>query len=252
MKKKLLPLLLAALLLITVPFTVHANDPGAPLIVDNASLLSSDEEAALTTKAHQLKAEYQMDVVILTVNTTDGQSPQHYAESYYDRNGYAKDGVLLLISMEERDWYICTTGRAQDIFLDRVIDRLGYTFVPYLSGGDYADGFHTFLDALPKYLTTQSQPSAARTIQPLHIAVCLLIGLAFGGITLLIMRSQMKTARPQHGASQYLDRDSFRLNIVQDRYLYSQISKTPKPDSNSGSHGGGHGGSSHGGGGGKF
>lgn len=252
MKKKLLSLLLTVLLLITVPFTVYANEPGTPLIVDNANLLSSDEKADLTAKAHQLKAEYQMDVVILTVNTTDGQSPQHYAESYYDRNGYAKDGILLLLSTEERDWYICTTGKARDIFTNRVIDRLGDTFVPYLSGGDYADGFHTFLDTLPEYFTTQTPISAAHTIQPLHIVICLFIGMSIGGISIFIMRSRMKTDRPQHSASQYLDRGSFRLNIAQDRYLYSRISKTPKPDHSSGSHGGGHGGSSHGGGGGKF
>lgn len=252
MKRTFFPLLLAVLLLLAVPTAVRATEPGAPLIVDNADLLSSAEEAALTSTAQQLQADYHMDVVILTVLSTDGQSPRHYAESYYDRNGYAHDGILLLVSMEERDWYICTTGSARDIFPDRVIDRLGDTFLSYLSGGDYGEGFHAFLDALPGYLDRQNAAPAAHTIRPLHIIICLVIGITSGGVTLLIMRSRMKTDRPQHSASEYLDRGSFHLNIAHDRYLYSHVTKTPKPDNSSGSHGGGHGGGSHGGGGGKF
>lgn len=252
MKRKTFPLLLTLLLLLAVPTAVRASDPGAPLIVDNADLLTSSEEAALTSKAYQLKAEYQMDVVILTVTSTDGQTPRRYAESYYDRNGYASDGILLLVSIEERDWYICTTGSARDIFPNRVIDRLGDTFLSYLSGGDYGEGFHAFLDALPGYFAWQNATPAAHTIRPLHIVICLLIGLSIGGIALLFMRSRMKTDRPQHSASEYLDRGSFRLNIAHDRYLYSHVTKTPKPDNNtSGPHSGGHGGG-HGGGGGKF
>lgn len=252
MKRKTLPLLLAVLLLLAWPTAVRASDPGAPLVVDNADLLSSSEDAALTAKAYQLKTAYHMDVVILTALSTDGQSPRHYAESYYDRNGYANDGILLLVSIEERDWYICTTGKAQDIFPNRVIDRLGDTFLSYLSGGDYGEGFHAFLDALPDYFARQDSTTAKHSIQPLHIVICLLIGLSIGGIALLFMRSRMKTDRPQHSASEYLDRGSFRLNIAHDRYLYSHVTKTPKPDNNtSGPHGGGHGGG-HSGGGGKF
>lgn len=252
MKRTFLPLLLSLLLLLAVPTAVRATEPGAPLIVDNADLLTSSEEAALTGKAYQLKAEYQMDVVILTVTSTDGQTPRRYAESYYDRNGYASDGILLLVSIEERDWYICTTGKAQDIFPNRVIDQLGDTFLSYLSSGAYSEGFNAFLDSLPDYFARQSPAPAAHTIRPLHIVICLVIGMASGGITVLIMRSRMKTDRPQHSASEYLDRGSFHLNIAHDRYLYSHVTKTPKPDNSSGPHGGGHGGGSHGGGGGKF
>ena len=251
MKKRIFSLLLAAFWICFAPLAVHAFETDFASVVDHAGLLSSKEETSLETKALQLRQQLQMDVVILTVNSTDGHSPQRYANEFYDRNGYADDGILLLVSMEERDWYICTTGKAQDIFTEYGIEQLGDTFVPYLSSGDYATAFGTYLDALPGYWEAyQNGEPIKESIGFSHVLICLCIGIAVGGGVLLIMRSAMKTDKPQLAASQYIKDGSFRLNVVHDQYLYSRVSKTPKQTNSSGGHGGG--GRSHGGGGGKF
>lgn len=61
-----------------------------------------------------------------------------------------------------------------------------------------------------------------------------------------ILKGKNKSVRKKYDATTYLRRGSFYLNDQRDMFLYSQISKTPKPKNNSssGSSGGGSGGSS--------
>ncbi len=59
------------------------------------------------------------------------------------------------------------------------------------------------------------------------------IGLLIAGIVLLIMRSKMKTARFQRNASSYLRPGSYRLTRNGNHYLYSTITRIPRPQNNS-------------------
>ena len=65
----------------------------------------------------------------VTADTINGETPMAYADDYYDYNGYGagadNDGILLLLSMEDRDWWISTTGYGIDAFTDYGIDVIG-------------------------------------------------------------------------------------------------------------------------------
>ncbi len=252
MKKIIVALLCIACLLGLTMTAFAAND--LPSIVDEANLLIDSNELALSRQAASLKSHYGLDVVILTVNSTNGRSPRQYAQSYYDQKGYADDGILLLISMEDRDWYICTTGKAQEIFTDYGIEQLSDEFIDDLSNGDYFRSFSTFLDATPSYCEAyeQGDPIDER-IGLSHVIIALIIGAAIGGITIAVMRSAMNTAKAKYSATEYVKKGSFRPYGNFDMYLYSHVTKTPRQNNSSGPRSGGGGGSrSHGGGGGKF
>ena len=115
MKKKLFCLLLPLLLLYCLAMTAAAENPNR--VVDMADLLTDSEEQALNAQLREISERQQMDVVVVTVDSTDGKTPMEYADDYFDYNGYgygeSRDGVLLLISMEERDWWVTTTGRGE-------------------------------------------------------------------------------------------------------------------------------------------
>lgn len=59
-----------------------------------------------------------------------------------------RDGLLLLISTEENDWYISTHGYAIYAFTDDGISYIGKKPKPYLSGGDFAGAFDAFATIL--------------------------------------------------------------------------------------------------------
>ena len=278
MKHKMICLILCLLLLPSLFLSAGAAQT-QPYVIDNADLMTSSEEAALEEKAQTLRQEYGMDVVILTVNSLDGKRPQDYADDYYDYNGYNEDGVLFLLSMEDRDWYISTKGNAIYALTDYGIQQVGEAALPYLKNGDYYGAFDAFLDALPTYFSAYNdgapidgyadtsgdyyhgdQEDVVYYEQPRHVNVwiSIAIGAVIGGITVLIMRGAMNTKRPQRSAGSYLNDSSYRLRTNQDLFLYSNVTKTRIQEESSSSGGGGSSihtsssGSTHGGGGGKF
>lgn len=281
MKRKLFSLLLGVLLLaaLAMPgFAVSEN----PMVVDNAGLFSDTERKALEEKAQALRETYEMDVVILTVDRLDGKTPQDYADDYYDDHGYGYgdeySGMLFLLSMEERDWYISTCGDAVYALTDYGIQQLGEAALPDLSSGNYYDAFDAYLDALPSFLDAyqsghpidgyadysgeyyhgdQEEVVHYKEKRSPNLLISAVIGLIAAGATVGVMAAAMNSKRPQRSASGYLKAGSFHLSRHQDLFLYSNVSKTRRPEP-SGNSGGGSSvhrsssGRSHGGGGGKF
>lgn len=250
--KKIFSVIFSLLLLISILAVSVSASTSTQYIWDQAALLDQGESTKLSQEAKRLSTEYAMDVVIVTTDSTYGKSPRTYAKKFYDSMGFSNDGILFLLSMEERDWYICTTGRAMDIFTEKGIDRMGDEIVPHLSDGDYYLGFLTFLDLIPDYVEAHNAGTAiGEEFDPIFLFVSLGIGLLAGLITVLIMRSGMNTAKQRHGATEYVKHGTFDLHLCRDFFLYSRVHKTQKSNSISGGRSGG-GGRSHGGGGGKF
>lgn len=280
MKRNVISLLLVLLILVGLSLNVSAVSDLA-LVVDNAGLLSTQEQAALEDKARSLGTEYGMDIVILTVDRLDGKRPQNYADDYYDYHGYGDNGILFLLAMEERDWYISTCGDAIYALTDYGIQKLGDTVIPYLSDGDYYNGFDAYLNALPYYLESfqsgapvdgyadysgdyyhgdQETIVYSQQKRSPNILLSLVIGMVVAAAAVLIMRASMNTKRMQYSASDYMNPGSFHLRTQQDIFLYSNVTKVRRQENNNSSGGGGGGssvhtsssGRSHGGGGGKF
>ena len=247
-------------------------------IVDDASLLTLEEISHLEEISSEIKEDYNIDAVILTVDSLMGRTAQDYADDFYDNSGYSDDGVLFLLALEEREWYISTTGSMIYTLTDYGIQILGENVVPYLSEGLWFDGFCFFLHSLPEYLDAYAQGIPAdgyadysgdyyhgeqdeilyyeEELSP-DIGLSLICGIVAAGIVILIMRSSMNTKRPQRGASEYMNSGSWKVTQHRDLFLYSKVTKTAKPQNNAASGGGSSvhrasGGRRHGGGGGKF
>ena len=266
--KKLL-ILLIALLLLSCPALAQEY------VIDKADLLSSGEEYALAEKIEAISAAYDLDIVILLENSIN-QAPKYYAADYYDHNGYADHGLLFLLSMAERDYFVLTTGRAISVFTDYGLDQMESIFVPYLSEGDYYEGISAFLALSEAYLEKAADgsiydvnsdfrihPSTRQFYSPSVLdkanevfPIVLIIAAVIALITVFALKSQLKTVRRQAGARSYVKEGSFQLTRQQDIYLYT-TTRRRKIETSSSSSGGsstfsGSSGRSHGGSGGKF
>lgn len=114
-------------------------------VLDMADLLSDGEEEALTTTLDNLSVRRNMDVIVVTTNDLEGKTVRDYADDVYDtaKFGYGsnRDGVLLLISMADRDWYISTCGYGITVFTDAGIQYIGDQIKSDLSDENYAAAF---------------------------------------------------------------------------------------------------------------
>ena len=233
--RRFLSIVLVLLLLTT---SVSAAG-GYPKIVDDAGLITDSAESSLSVQAERISDTYGVDVVIVTVYSLDGESAQDYADDYFDYNGYGigadYSGILLLISMEYREWAISTCGECIRYFSDWELDQLFDSMSYDLSNGRYEDAFSTYLDELDASLASEtSGDSGGSTSIVQKVLISLLIGAIVAGIALGIMRSNMNTAKRQRNAGSYLVDGSFHMYRQLDIFLYSRTSRTRKEQQSSG------------------
>lgn len=67
----------------------------------------------------------------------------------------------------------------------------------------------------------------------MFIVVSLILALIVAGIAVGIMWSGMKSVAAQQRADDYLKKDSLKLSVNKDTFLYTRTEKTPKPQQNS-------------------
>ena len=266
--KKFASVLLCLCCLLSLPFCVSAAENR---VRDDAGLLYESEIRSLNDQIHEIKDSYQFDIVIVTTTDLGGLSAKEYADSYYDYHSYGcgndRTGVLLLVDMGSRQWYISTCGEAIYALDDYALDHLEKDLVYFLSSGEYYGAFECFVNSLPKYFESYRQGDYGNVYNPSYdydpyypensttgknplIAVG--VGLLAAVITILIMRSSMNTAKRQREALDYQKEGSYHLHTQRDMFLYSRTSRTRKQQSSGSSSGHRSSGGSHGGRGGRF
>ena len=237
----------AALLAVSV-----SAKSSSDLLVDGADLLTTTEKADLLALLNETSDEMDCDIVVVTTPSLGLKTERDFADNFYDQNGYGRgesgqDGVLLLVSMEERAWYVSTCGKCIQM-VDR--DTVGDRIVSDLSSGLYADAFAAYAKTVKREIIHETS-----FFNWTRVGVALFIGFIIALIVVSSMKAKLKSVRFQPAANNYLKPGSLNVTLAQENFLYNTVTRTARPKESSSSGGGSHmssGGVSHGGGGGHF
>lgn len=230
--KKLICLILVLLLMSTAVTAYATTDPDP--VIDHADILSPEE----TGQLNNALGVYGGGVLfVMTVASLDGQDVAKYAERYANQHDL---GILLLISMQERQWCITASRAYKNVIDGPVIDRISAKCVPYLREDAYMEAFMVYARECGYYLENYDPAEATGGVMK-RLAICLVIGLAVGAIAAGIMAGKNKSVRPKNNAADYVRSGSMHVELSRDIYLYHHVTRTAKPQSNSS--GGGSGGS---------
>lgn len=245
-----------AVLLCTLVMAVGVSAEENLFALDWADLLTGEEETALNIYLAEISEKNSANILVATVDSTEGASAQSFADDLYDAGlSYfglmdgTEDGALLLIAMNEREWAISTTGYGITALTERALDHMEDSILPHLSSGDYYDAFTTFGTLCDTYW--QADPgtydsscsygediyygSAGETIRygssfgSQWIFISLIAGFLIALIPMSILKSQLNTVRMQAGAASYQKQDSVRITGSQDLFLYRNVTKKPIP-----------------------
>lgn len=242
--KRIISLLLALLLLASLAVGVSAatyegNDE--LLLLDNAAVLTEAEAEALHIKLETLSQKYGAQVCIATTDELEDADIDEFVEFLYDYGGYGygenKDGVLLLICMDPREFRILSNGFAADAITLDYIDAITDDITQDLTNGDYADAFDTFVDKCAYYLDGNINGFPFNAGKNLLIALG--VGLVVALIVTGILKGQLKSVRKQDRASVYVRPGSLNITNSGDFYMYRTVTRTAKPKNNSSSSSGG-------------
>ena len=269
-KKSLNALLLLLLLLCTASIALAVPKQAPPpkpqeqgleaaRVVDEADLLTADEEKALDAKLAAVEQSHKVRILIGTMQDTGGAALGKVANNVVDQIPADNGTIVLLLSMKERDWYISTDNKMRTRITDgKGIEYLSGEFLPDLKEGRYAAAFTAFAATTDEMLThyeKEGEPyDPANALNLMALGIALACALILGGTIYYMLYEYESNVRSAAEADAYLNHDSFRLTRSEDDFLYTTVTRrTKEKSSSSGSNvSTSSRDSSHGGGGGKF
>lgn len=226
--------------------TVAENTAGAAekvLLIDNADLLTSEEESVLSAKLDEMSTRLKCDVIVLTEASIDDDA-EAYADDYFDYNGYGQgascDGILFLVSMDPRSWHISGSGICNSEYISTsALDYISENVVDNLKNEEYADCFNTYAKRCEEVISDARNGKKFK--EPFNLGMNLIICVAIGFVVAFIvtgsMKSQLKSVVAKKEANSYLKPGSLMVTDARDMFLYRQVTYTQKSNnSSSGSH----------------
>ena len=156
MKKRLLCLLLVLVTALALCGSVAAAaQTGAQLnyVTDAAGLLREGERARLEKMAEAVSQKYRVGVYIVTVEDfrdyhADGVYKATYTiyHNYTMGEGPNRDGIMLLLSMDDRDWAMfCYGKRCEYAFNSYGQEKLEKVFLDDFRENDWYGGFEDYV-----------------------------------------------------------------------------------------------------------
>lgn len=231
------------------------------LVVDFAGVIDNGEISSLNALAERISNEYACDVAVAFVPSLDGKYVVDYADDFYDYNGYGYgengDGILLLVSVGDREFAESTRGYAITAFTDYGMQQyLEPRFTRYLGSDDWAGAARQFITDAGELLRqaregepydvhydTPAVRENTRANTGVAAIISVIVGFFSGGIPAGAMKRKLKSVEKNYGAANYV-RGGLQMRRSDDRFLYANVHKTPIPRQEHRSSSGGGGGSS--------
>ncbi len=245
-----------------VPTLFGAQTQSKPIdqtVYDYANLLTSNEKQNLESKINEIKQTYNMDAYILTINDAQGKTTTAFADDFLFDLGYGRDnknGILLIIDMDNRNVKISTSGLAISYFTDARSELIIDSFYNQLKSGNYYDVGKTFLKKVTAVMSHPIPKSTAdRTTlpkAPLEVEDYLIRGGIAALIALVVSLITYSSICYSYTHPRFTqpvtipDRSSVNYTDKKDMFVHTHTSRIRiKDDSNKGNGGFGGGSSTH-------
>lgn len=224
-------------------------------IKDHAGVLTDSQEKELNDKLLSFKENNNFDMVVVLTNGIDNGTVYNddrmtYADDYYDYNGYAKDGILLLVNIgpnekyTRNNSYISTAGKCINLIDDDDISDIGHDLTAKLENGMFFEAADMFPDLVAKIIKSD-KIGGYSTLGLITLVLCIIVAFVYCGR----LKRQLKSVDFADDADDYVVADSLNISRSYDHFLYAHVSRTEKASSSGSSSHTSSSGTSHGGGG---
>ena len=245
-------------LLVAVNFSV-TDAAQVPAVTDQTNSLNASQIKSLDEKIHSVQSAHKIKIGIAFVKSTGGNDIAQVTRELL-RQGFANSSngsIVLLVDMGSHKYEIATDARMSE----KITDADGIPFLkqkvqPSLKSGDRAGACNNFVDGVNELVTHYETNGAAYSsdtdgIDPTLAIGAIVIALGGGMFFRSVLISSMSNVHHALTATDYLQRNSVKINESRDTFLFRNVKRRPRGGGGS-SRGSGGGSSSGGGGGGSF
>ena len=210
--------------------TQEPTDADMNYIFDLSDQLSYEEWAELEARASDISQRHGCGVYAAFVDdfTEYGGGNDVYKTTYqlYHASelgmGADRDGIIILLSMDDRDYAMFVYGDHAEYAFDRYGQKeLEDAFLGYFGDNDWYGGVSHYLDTCDEYLTRaeEGKPVRKNTL-PIYIIVVAASCAIAGGIC-LVLKWQLKTVHKKAEANEYVAAGGLNLTKQYDRYTHT-------------------------------
>lgn len=238
-------------------YTVMAEEKTSQKIYDFAELLTVQQIEEMESISNEYSEKRQVDIIILTTNSTQGKGAQKYMEDFYDENGLGYDKphgntAILTIDMENREVYVAGFYKGKEYLDNTRCDLIRKKITPDLSEGNYYEAFNSFIELSYRYMGIRPGVNPENVLFKLWFQVLASMIIAGASVMVMAYRSGGKDTTV---SGTYLNEKNSKITDKRDIYVRTEITKHKKPSDNDNDNNGGgvsSGGHSHSGSGGSF
>ncbi len=199
-------------------------------IFDLSDQLSYEEWTELEARAADISQRHGCGVYAAFVDdfTEYGGGNDVYKTTYqlYHASelgmGADRDGIIILLSMDDRDYAMFVYGDHAEYAFDRYGQKeLEDAFLGYFGDNDWYGGVSHYLDTCDEYLARaeEGKPVRKNTL-PMYLIVVAASCAIAGGICLML-KWQMKTVHKKAEANEYVAAGGLNLTKQYDRYTHT-------------------------------
>lgn len=230
MMKKII-YLLTSLLILLIPTNIFAYNNR---IIDDADVLSENDEIKLNEKLDELSNKYNYDIIVyFSIDTSFGEDIVSEGCEFYDSNyyGYGDEhsGILLIANYEVGMFDVITTGKQVREKYDGYIADC-YDEVEKDLGNDPYEAVLSFIKwvdtrFINENIDYKNEYVVNKDDTVLNLSVASLLSLIISIVVCLILKSQLKTEGKKRGANNYINKNSFKLTRSGDIFLYRSTTR---------------------------
>ena len=214
-------------------------------VSDAAGLLSYEQLAALDEQSKTVSEYYDCGVYIVVVDDYKSYvsgSIADFSEAVYKSYdlgyGEGRNGILLALSMAERDYDLCAYGDwAHYAFTDYGKDKLSETFLDNFRNNDWFGGFNDYIANSVSLMDLAKNGNPLDTViyeeepevpgwDAFELMLIVLVPSLIAFAVCSAFKASMKTAKRQLYAGDYVDASRSHLRVNSDQFLTRNVVRT--------------------------
>ena len=252
MKKRIFSLLMALLVVMSLTVTAFADYEGK-YVMDENGLLTIGQVEKLEEMAAECSESSGCGVYLVIVDDYQALTGEYYdhdaaVKIYEERNlGYGenKDGIMLMMSMNDRHLCLLSKGVGTDALSKSENEELRKSISRYFKDDEWYEGFSEYIEKAAGYLYLNTSKNSDYDYDSpvyssyklksrlLGIGLCFVIGLVVALIVVFVLKAQLRSVAQETNAANYIDKDGLNLSKRYDRFTHRTRTRVYDPPSKS-------------------
>lgn len=126
---------------------------------DNAKLLKANEQTQIVRAINTVQAKHKIQVGVYTtknIKADTGKKDIGPGANYIQDKLYSNNSIVLVLSSNDRKWYITTKGSMMELCPDAGVTYIENRMLPHLKANRYGGGFLAYVNGVDYVLSNQA------------------------------------------------------------------------------------------------